>query len=293
MRRFADRVASALGLDERGRRAVRETIADWRHEVEAEPRPAVRAIHALRGAISLLRVGALVIGRDAWMVVRSPLPWRPILLVLVASVVAASVQWPPRSHSVAGFVATAALAPSCFAILLPLGAFIASCWPPKARHVRLIGLTVMMAAVEVLTTGWLIPAANQVFRSTVIAAFNPGASISPGVHELNVLELARRFPAGQRPAVAAEVLWTFGGLTSLSAAATILGGAMRHRPKLARWSASILILPAYMFVAIVIHSLFRIFPGVTFFGLAVTLVIASLVLAVRSDDSTEQAHKTA
>lgn len=234
-------LSDLLVPDETGRRALEETLADWREErARARSMPAGLFVDA-RAFVSFLRVFAATAWRDAWR----PDVWRLFAWMLAGAALLAVPQAASYIFRVGTDVApadavalTIILLPGGLATLVPL---MASLGLGTRRHRPVPILAAACVCVVFLTvmTGWVVPAANQVSRERiwVVTATRSGVPPARGLAELSAPELLQKVVRG-RPherwnalqAVSGRAAMVVSGPTLL-----LLGMAIRNRFGRRRW----------------------------------------------------------
>lgn len=190
-------------------------IADWQRDRRAVSTRARRLARDLSGAAALLATVAQVAARLAvpWGLPRRDM--RAIgatLLGFTAVGLAPFVLVPlvsgPLRLAFVGMLAPAMAGVALPVALLPTAATIErrsrAAWQTRAPWL-LAGVTFLSSALLVAHVGWVVPAANQLFRVRAVTAFQNGSVDLPrGVKELTLPELVGDgTPAGTYPSVTA------------------------------------------------------------------------------------------
>jgi len=151
-----------LPFDARSRRAIYETLADWRHEQLAAATPARRVFASVRGALSVVRVATLSLVREAgdfdwcrglagrWGLVAA--------LVMLLSFASTSPMLPGLGAET--FVLVVLGAPLTLLAILPPALFLVLAWRPVARAAPTTGAVCVAAGATLLLAGWLVPAST-------------------------------------------------------------------------------------------------------------------------------------
>jgi hypothetical protein len=199
--RLTEFLFGMLPLDPSGRRAVDETLADWRHEADAARTMAGRVRTACAGAVSVVsvvsRVTLFAVARPAtsWLCAAALLLGITLSLAMIEVTVFPTVARPvPPALALE---LRLLLLPMALAVCLPLAVLT----PPFiGRHLGSaapVCLLLMLASVGNL--GWLLPDANQAFRQRVVGHHNPAqagfdqpTSLPRGYNELSVAALLDR-----------------------------------------------------------------------------------------------------
>lgn len=165
MKRFVEFVLGALSLDDRGRRAVDETLLDWEHEAAVARSLLGRMVCDLRAAASMIRVLALISIADIARLPRSPVLLRIGLWLVVPFVVMTA--WTDRSGFPLTYVTLVAMAFCSWVLLsMPVALFLSA--SPQTRLPQpFLGLAFASLVIMAITAGWLQPALNHEFREQV------------------------------------------------------------------------------------------------------------------------------
>jgi hypothetical protein len=219
-------VIDGLPLDARSRRAVDETLADWAHEEHEEPDGAHRTIVGLRGALSLVRVTAMGVFRDAidfsWCRgLGSRAAW-----VLAGVGILAGLITVPGVSVVGGWapVVGAVLALNLAANFLPVIVFLIFAWRPSAREVPRAGAALAIATIVLVVTAGILPPLNRFIQVV-----------------LDVLVTASADETGVRVAVSAAPIPGLATMAVLGAvcligATVLLASTVAQRSPLTSWS---------------------------------------------------------
>ena len=214
--------------DECGRRALEETLADWREErAKAESVFARLAVDA-RTMPGITRVLAMTAGadlgrRDAW---------RCLAWTMVAGVVIAALQLgifvPPLFPRLS--LRMVALLPSGVMIY---GALAAAFGPGLGRERPFPGLAacVLLLAMMAVLAGYITPFANDYFRTQTGMANGVARSTlesSRGTAEQSAAELLQR-AISDKAAAARQTLWRRGLIVLSAPVLLLLGAAIRTR----------------------------------------------------------------
>lgn len=232
---------SLLLPDETSRRAFEEALADWAEERGRATTLPRRVWTEAQGCLSLARVVLGVARRE----LVTPEAWRNFAwTVLLAMIVAAAnpLNW---LYSARGFLAPrlpeslmigVLLVPNslvvAFAIVSALGP-----GQGRSRPGRPLASLVLASVFMFLVLGWVTPAANQQFRTTVarlstprIAADRPAGAPMPGLTELAMPDLVRQaFADRGNIRGARRVLSVRLALLLATPTGFLLGAAIRQR----------------------------------------------------------------
>jgi hypothetical protein len=184
----------ALRFEARGRRAIDETLADWKHEDDRSGTLARRLWRSVCGCASLFRVLA---GLTVQETVTMPIGWlmgRLTLFVLAPSIllVLPAVRAVALSGPHALFILTPLLLPQVVVVMLPLGFFFSVAWPPRGRPIPVLGVMLCSFVLALITTNWAVPSGSQAYREMSFALFGGSGTLARGNLELSLLELAYR-----------------------------------------------------------------------------------------------------
>ena len=240
MRRPVEFLADMLPLDEAGRRAVDETLADWRCEANDATTSGGRLLVDVIGTAAV--VGAIT--RLAFDEVRMPGSWqlfaRVVGLALTVSAMIAMIgawstlaaaEWPTA------VTLLVALLPITLGSYLPLVALT----PPfrLQRGVPVLGVCLLLGAIAAANLGWVTPVAKLSFRVNavdVLAAHVREAPVPRSDPERSVPALAGRAMAGGFDgASAAYVLSERAALGATAPAFLLLGIQARRFSRHRRW----------------------------------------------------------
>jgi hypothetical protein len=270
-----------LPIDEIGRRAVDETLADWHHEAGEATTTGRRMLAALHGALGIAIVLGSVTTRDLGslrtlrqvgasvglaMLIGLPFFALPVAAYMVQSGVPAL--------TALGLMAT--LIPAALTATLPL----ALLTPPMARPggMSLVGAGLLIAVLSAVNLGWVAPNANQHFRETAFSILNPSPSSSTprrGDAELTVAHLMRDMRQGGPPAIrAVNVLTERAMPLAMVPVCLLIGTQARRFVRARRWQ----------------RGAGRLAWGVTLAGtvLATVGVNAAIALVARTEPATWQ-----
>ena len=230
----------ALVVDPRSQRAMEETLLDAREEKPAEGIVAY-VTWAIRTAWATSRVlffagvsetqhfGAGALGLRVATTLLIPTS------VLVALNFATLRSGPAMEHT-ARFLA---MTPQMLAVWFPVGAWWLSIWPRRDRQMSMLFLAVGLLVAQVALVGWVVPEANQLYRTTIFDAIcrqqpsdycrnNP--TLARGPAEQTFPELVRRqhlASTGEQRQLQMRLV-----ICGLVPAVAILGGAVCRR---SRW----------------------------------------------------------
>lgn len=184
MRRAAALFVDMLPLDAAGRRAVDETMADWRYEADRASDLLPRSVVAVRNLLALVATLVRLIGRDiltlrAWLLAASVFGVAIVVSLLFSARPFVSYANDLVAHGHRGaplFLLWASLLPQALSIALPL-ALLA---PPVRRIGRhsLVGVAIVITLLSAFNLAWLTPAANQWFRETTYAMLRADAPVT-------------------------------------------------------------------------------------------------------------------
>lgn len=217
---------------------ARRTGRSWR----------VRWIHAM-GVLSLMRVCGSSFGRTAvagW----SGDDVRDIGRTSAVSIVVAAVALlvlgiGPFTELVSQLPWSAAvlILPQAIPLALPIGLLFGvvlglSTTGVRARTViAMLAIATATSALSFLTLNWIVPDANQAFRTRVFQRFNPGRHIERGANELGLAELRDRLDADdpRRPASAWRNYYLRFALPMAPIAVTVVGLSIVAPRRLRPW----------------------------------------------------------
>ena len=212
-------------------RLVEPAIADLRHEYQDashQPGQWPRRRALVRGYVSLMRIapavafGCLQRGASGFAREDDGLLGQLLLITGVAAAVLTALLALPASRFHIGHapLLLALVVPQALAVGLPLGWLVGTLVALRERPMlrsrvaaaRLAVVTLVVCVCTLLTTGWLVPAANQRFRVVVATtlASRDGrpvpVNLAPGANEMTFAELSRRIALwAATPEHAAEV----------------------------------------------------------------------------------------
>jgi hypothetical protein len=237
MRRLTRWIVGALPLDDRGRRAMNETLADWEHESARATGAAARAAATALALLAVARAFLLLTVRETW---RIPTGWvlgRFVPLVVISSLavtmnttarlVAASL-W--QGHpSLLGWLALMA-AP----MALPFACLVAIATTPRRRLLPLLGLTAATIAASLLLNGWIGPDSSVHFRQSAyyfVTSTSIGHELTRGLPEMRPGDLVGlALAGGSRSRVAADMLLLRMSLVVACPLAVFLAARLRGMP---------------------------------------------------------------
>jgi hypothetical protein len=212
--------------DECGRRALDETVADWREERAKAASVLARVAADSRAMAGIARVLAMTTGAG---LLRADV-WRCFAWTMIAGAVASAAM---------AFLNTAGLtfAASHLLLLVPGGVVVLSAFAapfglglPRSRRVPGLALCALMFVATAVLAGYIVPRTNEIFRQRVFAQLTDAETrwarpthLVTGVAEKNVEELLREAmsngPGAARRALLQRSAW------SLSPVALFLLGA--------------------------------------------------------------------
>jgi hypothetical protein len=307
MRGAVEILLAVLPLDARGRRAIDETLADWEHEASLAGTALERTVGAARALFSITSVlGALAVG-ELPAVPRSRAAARLAAYVMGSSSVALPLFW----SSVAGwppvnvlspltqlsFAATVVLSLSGFA--MPLLLFLSTVPADSGgrRRTPFVGCACGSFVLALWLVGWVVPARNQEFRTTVFQASGGQGQLLPGPNELTLPELLSRQEFDDRPSRQRRELGIVRLGTAVACPAMVLlAGQVQLTPRRRRRLLAIVVVLAYFGVpALVLLGLDGSLPNsVTWSLLTPTLaLLATLWLALRREARTAEGDSCA
>lgn len=242
-------VVDMLPLDAGGRRAVDETLADWRHEAREAQTMVGRLVAGALGAAAVTVAVASVALRD----VTSAATFRIAGAVVGAACLMSIGFSYRRFESYAAELSQLGLADArligLWASLLPPAA--AFCIPlallaPPVRRVAtrsLIGPCVVLMAISAFNLGWITPQANQWFRETSWAMFRPAIpeqlvprSTTRNLAEYTVADLVREVrQGGAQSRRATATLNSLAVLLAMVPVCLVLGVQARRLGVARRW----------------------------------------------------------
>ena len=201
MIRLVESCVRDLPLHVVARRAVDETMADWRHEVAEARHPFGRLAAGGRGLLAV----AVVLGRAAASETLTWAAWRTAatMVVISAALTAANVTLGPRTEAGPPVLTFYGIVPAA----MPLFMLILCAAPPvrRSQTTALVGASVVMGAVVFLLVAWLVPLASQA-QANVARSWLAGQGVILPAHTPDVWELP--LPAVAR--VALEAGWDSG-----------------------------------------------------------------------------------
>lgn len=174
-----------------GRRALDETIADWRKERSSAASGFDRIVVDVRTAAGILRV-FLLVAREG--LVRGEV-WRFLVCTIFAAAALAAVQVIPSAATASGATVLEIL--SLFPVAMVVSGVVTGAFGFGLKKDRPFpGLPLILAAVllMVLSVGFLVPELNQYYREAVFARLadsDAAAALPRGTSETSVVELVR------------------------------------------------------------------------------------------------------
>ena len=259
MRGAIDAILAGVRLSDRDRRAVDETLADWRFERDACVAGLERMAVDVRGAAAVTAAMLRIAASDSL----SAKAWSTALVavLLAAGFVLLGLAWaPPRAFRQGGStgVFPLSLLPSgvCAVLATMFAAVLAG-----RRVAPVPGTMIAGVAMMVLLVGWVTPESNQWFRQTR-AAFShvtegtqqPDVPLPRGPAELTLVDLFA-VAAGEDAAwagAARRQLALRSGLIAWVPVCCVLGVSVRQlvlRWRRSRWVARLL-LPVLIWTAV-------------------------------------------
>ena len=217
--------------DDCGRRALEETIADWREERARAESPFAHIAVDLRASLSLARVLAMVGGAG----LRQAEVWRFLLFTCLAATAAAAVQLSSYINSRPGLTAGEVLSLFPVAILGIFGMMASAFGFGLKPNRPFPGTTLVVAAVLLvgLGLGFVVPAAKQYFRESVaerLAAPGQRRPATRGIPETTSAGLLRRAMTDDAAAASARrAMFERLTLTVAAPALLLLGAGLRAR----------------------------------------------------------------
>ena len=208
-------LASLLLPDETSRRALEETLADWREERRRATTRRARVWSDAQGCVSVLRVilgeaGRELVAPEAWRL----FAWTVLIAVIVAAL--NPFAWAYASQAAFGVRIQDTLAVGWLLIpggLVPAFLLISSlgAGQPRRQSVPLLASMMLSAVFMILVLGWVLPAARQQFRIEVAALAHDATQTpgqvgvpAPGAGELPLRELLAEATANGRNAQSAQ-----------------------------------------------------------------------------------------
>jgi hypothetical protein len=180
--------------DEPGRRAIEETLDDWREERARAGSPSARVMVNLRGLFSMLRVLCTVPLRDIIGIE----VWRLFALTLLAATIPALIPLTiyvgnlPGALTISELVwLSVLLLPNAIATFAPL-ALALGLGLKRDRAAPVLATILVSVVFLIVMSGWIVPTANQRFRLSVLqtSAGQSRPAPAPGLTELNAAQLA-------------------------------------------------------------------------------------------------------
>jgi hypothetical protein len=252
VRRVIASVVDILPLDTRGRRAVDETLADWKHEAGEARTIAGRLVAGVRGAAAVAVAVTSVAVRDV-----TSAETFGIVGLVAGSALLMGIGLTYRSfEDHAGYLAArgltdapllgmwSAMLPQTVSLCIPLTLLA----PPVRRAATrsLIGPCVILMALSAANLGWIGPQAHQWLRQTTFdllqrhdGAANFGTPRLPrGSAEYTAVDLVRHHHAGgARAQRAATDLNRRGAMLVMVPVCLVLGVQARRLGTARRWRA--------------------------------------------------------
>jgi hypothetical protein len=237
-----------LPLDARGRRAVDEVLADWRHEAGACRSGSSRALTHARFALAIFHVLALTTARARASALLSGVIPMTLMWLLIFYAAAASIGghlfwqiyelpsgvWPVLVAT--GFVSFLTFNLP-FALLLAL---LVSPRPPRTKRTRaLVGWGVGGGLFAV--SGWLLPEANQLYRQVASDAYGNVGILTRGIAELSLDALL----ALGSPRAWEQAAFLLGLALSCPVMVRLAAG-LRERRRHGPWRTGVFLLVAYV-----------------------------------------------
>jgi hypothetical protein len=238
MTRLVERFVGGLPLDSRARRAVDETLLDWRHEAGDAQSRLGRAARNFAGLAAIARVVARAVAVET---VHVPVLWFLPRLAVCAGVPAALLL--ASSLSFAWALATplrnqvelvATLFVGRVLTFLPLALFLAVASSPSRRKIPRLGLAAG-SFVFVLTVGWIQIVTSGHFSDLMRDLMRGTASLHPVAFvDLGWREVAWRLVVPERvPPIVALVF--IAGMAAATSALVLLAGALQVVSGWRRW----------------------------------------------------------
>ena len=205
MTALLDRIVTLLPLDPGGRRAVEETLEDWRYELGQATTPAATTPAGIRGALAV--AGALC--RIAVFDTRHAAPYRTAatatLLALLLSGLTVAAGWQGPAGIPVMDAMQLCLLLSIANVPIAMAQFLAIL-PVKSERESFFGVAIVASAFCLISLGWVVPDANQEFRERTRHhhALSHGQDVrgplSRGVNERRLGVLIADAAAGDRAA---------------------------------------------------------------------------------------------
>jgi hypothetical protein len=206
MRRAAAALVRSLPLDPRARRALNETLSDWRHELEMASAGGSRVVTDVRGLCAFVGALARVTAREASQppagrtVLSTVALAVPVGVLLVARDARRPDTWMAGLWDGATRTATIELLGALVVGALCLAVPVLLAGPPMKRGAEVPWLgTSAIALVGLLAlNGWLWPSASQFHREHAYGPTSPfvrmvsQAPVPRGVSEMTLPEVAVR-----------------------------------------------------------------------------------------------------
>jgi hypothetical protein len=221
-----------LITDETSRRALEETLADWRDERRHARTSTAFAAASIRGFVATIRAMAMIVASGF----RAPELWY-LVAGTAMSAFAVSAAFVGIAAGTKGFPYTAtelvSLVPLSMVLFMAvLAAFAAGL--QARRRVSLLPAALLLLLLGVVLDGFIVPTSNQVFRDSVFARVNGGGSRSappPGIAESTLVDLRQQIVSrdARRSAMAMNAFSSRLAAASLIAVCFLLGAAFRMR----------------------------------------------------------------
>lgn len=204
--------------DARDRRAIDETLSDWREE-RARASGVSRLLADARGMVSCLRViGACSVGAMADLVFWRCLCWSAVSAAAMALLLNIELLVGSPSSVDGSLALWLALSPAATSVLLAFTAA-AGFGQRRSDSLPLIAAIAGFLAVLVILQGWIVPEANHRFRAIVAwhAMEQPHPALSAAAIPRDVI----RVPAETTLPMLLEALWSADDYASSDAATTL------------------------------------------------------------------------
>ncbi len=231
LHRLATHICSAKTLE----RVVEPAIADLQKEFAGADRGARRAWVLLTGYVAILKVIFLcavsvsTLSTDARSAIGRTMKWSIALMVAVTAL----LMLPPLASVDAriSLVSLGTLIPQAVPLAIPIGiafgiAFGMADRPPTGAVVKAVLLFACAASiVSFVTLAWVMPAANQAFRESVVHARGQSGPLMKGASEMTLSELDREVTiaaAAANPRRADDYAWSLHLRFALSVASVVL-----------------------------------------------------------------------
>lgn len=213
-----------------GRRALSETIADWREERSSAASGFDRIAVDVRTAAGILRVFSMVAGEG---LLHGDV-WRFLLCTTLAAAVLGAFQLIPYAAAISGTTVLEIL--SLFPVAMVVSGVVTGAFGAGLQKDRPFpGLPLILAALSlmVLAVGFVVPEFNQYYRETVFARLADSeatTALPRGTSETNAVELVRLAMNSEGGSLAARRALEHHLAVILAAPAMLLlGAALRAR----------------------------------------------------------------